>query len=319
MNQRPSVIALDPPLVVAASDRLPTSQLSIACFPMPTTIPRPLPSGTRTMRFDRDLDPTSSDRKTRGRFIVAVATALTRVMDESDWKKFALTHGLEHRIVRHDRFLRSLRWGDSDHDGLVLDLVRDLYRDDEEAFLELFHKHGVDSWLSTHKPDLLRWWNSTSDPLVTAIAKGLEEVEAVGNVIDLGQYSTRVQRALPHDPYQAIGATKDMLEAAMKTILDNRGVTEVDQLDFPALTARCLAELGLTSTSQPTNDGERLVRKIASNAKRMLEAANELRNRAGTGHGRVIGKQTEIGTTDATLVASIGLVLAAWLIQHEST
>ena len=270
------------------------------------------------MRFDRDFDPPGSDNKTQGRFIVAVATVVSRAMDESDWKKFALAHGLEHRVVDHDRFLRSLHWGDPDHDGLVLDLVRDLYRDDEEAFMELFDRCDVNSWLSKHEPDLLHWWNSTSDPLVTAIAKGLEEVEAVSNVIDLGEYSTRVQDALPHDPHQAIGATKDMVEAAMKTILDNRGVTGVDQLDFPALTTRCFSELGLTSNSQPTNDGERLVRKIASNAKRMLEAANELRNRAGTGHGRVIGKQAEIETADASLVASVGLVLAAWLLHHES-
>ena len=270
------------------------------------------------MRFDRDLDPAGLENKTKGRFIVAVTTALTQVMDESEWKKFALAHGLEDRIVNHARFLRSLRWGDADHEGLVLDLVSDLYRDDEEAFMELLDIAGVRSWLSKNEPDLLQWWNSTSDPLVTAITKGLEEVEAVSNVIDLGQYSTRVQDALPHDPYLAIGATKDMLEAVMKTILDNRGITGVDQLDFPALTTRCFAELRLTSTSPPTNDREKLVRKIASSAKKMLEAANELRNRAGTGHGRVIGKQTKIETADASLVASVGLILAAWLLHHES-
>ena len=279
-----------------------------------------LPSTTRhrTMRFDRDLDPTGSDDKTQGRFIIAVADVVSRVMDESEWKKFALAHGLQDRIVNHPRFLRSLQWGDPDHDGLVLDLVGRLYQDDEEAFMELFNKCDVKSSLSKTEPELLNWWNSTSDPLVTAIAKGLEEVEAVRNVIDLGQYSARVQDALPHDPHQAIGATKDMVEAAMKTILDNRGVTGVDQLDFPALTTRCFSELGLTPNSQPTDDGERLVRKIASNAKKMLEAANELRNRAGTGHGRVIGKQADIETADASLAASVGLVLAAWLLHHES-
>lgn len=270
------------------------------------------------MRLHRNADPFDPENKTKGRFIVAVATAVAQVMDESDWKKFALTHGLERRIVDHDRFLRSLRWQDPDHDGLVLDLVRDLHDDDEEAFMELFNKRGVETWLSRHEPDLLHWWNSTSDPLVTAIAKGLEEVDAVSNVIDLGQYSTRVQEALPHDPHQAIGATKDMLEAAMKTILHNRGVTGLDRLDFPALMTQCFTELGLTPTSEPTNDGERLVRKIASSAKRMLEAANELRNRAGTGHGRVVGKHAEIETADASLVASVGLVLAAWLLHHES-
>ena len=269
------------------------------------------------MSFDQDLDPNSTE-KTKGRFIIAVSNALTYIMDESDWKKFALAHGLEHRISSHPRFLRSLKWGDPDYEGLVLDLVRDLYNNDEEAFLELFKIHGVQSWLSQHEPNLLQWWDSNSDPLVTAIAKGLGEVDSVKNVIDLSEYSERVQGALPNDPYQAIGATKDMLEAAMKTILDKRGVSGLDKLDFPALTTRCFTELALTPASEPSDGGERLVRKFASSAKRIIETANELRNHAGTGHGRVISKQTEITTADASLVASVGLVLAAWLLRHES-
>lgn len=95
------------------------------------------------MTFDQDPDPTRSNRKVEGRFIIAVSSALSQVMDESDWKKFALAHGLERRITSHPRFLRSLQWGDPDHEGLVLDLVNDLYRDDDEAFFELFQVIGV--------------------------------------------------------------------------------------------------------------------------------------------------------------------------------
>jgi hypothetical protein len=47
----------------------------------------------------------------------------------------------------------------------------------------------------------------------------------------------------------------------------------------------------------------------------MIETANELRNLAGTGHGRVVGEEVEIRASDASLVASNGLVLAAWLIR----
>ena len=269
------------------------------------------------MRFDEDLDPTVS-RKTKGRFIIAVSSALSDVMSESDWKKFSIAHGLDSRISSHPRFLRSLNWGDPDHEGLVLDLVRDLYEQDQEAFLELLNRPEVLSWLSKREPILLQWWDEKSDPLVTAITVGLEEVAVVSNVIDLGQYSARVQGALPHDPHQAIGATKDLLEAAMKTILDKRGMNGLEKMDFPTLATQCFAELGLTTTSEPSNPDERQVRKIASYAKRIVEAANELRNHAGTGHGRVVGKQPEIGSADASLVASIGLVLAAWLLRHES-
>ena len=49
----------------------------------------------------------------------------------------------------------------------------------------------------------------------------------------------------------------------------------------------------------------------------MIETANELRNRVGTGHGRVAGKEPVVTATDAGLIASAGLILAAWLLRHE--
>ena len=161
---------------------------------------------------------------------------------------------------------------------------------------------------------------SRSDPLLTAIARGFEDLDQVKQVssIDLRQHSDRIREALPKDPYQAIGATKDMLEATMKTILDRRGNDGMDRLNFPELTTRCLRELGLSGDSRPGTEGERLVRKIASSAQRMIMTANELRNRAGTGHGRVAGKEPIVTAADATLVASTGLILAAWLLRHEA-
>ena len=122
---------------------------------------------------------------------------------------------------------------------------------------------------------------------------------------------------MPDDPYQAIGATKDMLEATMKTILHHRGVEGIDRLEFPALTSRCLTELGLDGTSPPATAAERNVPKIAGNARKMIEAANQLRNRAGTGHGYVIGEEPEVGAADAGLVASTGMILVAWLLRHD--
>jgi hypothetical protein len=77
-----------------------------------------------------------------------------------------------------------------------------------------------------------------------------------------------------------------------------------------------MTELGLTPTTPPTSDGEKHVRKIASAAKTMIETANEFRNLAGTGHGRVIGKEIDVTPADASLVASSGLILAAWLLRR---
>ena len=104
----------------------------------------------------------------------------------------------------------------------------------------------------------------------------------------------------------------------MKTILHRRGRDEPDKLGFSELTSRCLSELGLKGSSAPATEGERHLRKIASSAQRMIETANELRNRAGTGHGRVEGNEPVVTVADAGLVASAGLILAAWLLRHDA-
>ena len=262
-------------------------------------------------------DSIKNDERLANRFKVKLSEALSQRMDESEWKKFSVLHELADWITCHPRFLRSLHWGDPDHEGLVLDLVSYLYDEKPEALMELFNQAIIQSWFRENENDLLKFWDSEPDPLILAISQSLEEVDEVKEIIDLIQHSNRIKNALPDDPYQAIGATKDMLEAAMKTILDRRGVSNIEKLNFSDLTTRCFSELGLTNNTEPTTDGERYSRKIASNAKKMIEIANELRNRAGTGHGRVVGREPRVTEADASLVASIGLILTAWLVKHN--
>ena len=259
------------------------------------------------------------DERTSDRFKVALADGLAEVMDESDWKRLALLHGLTDQIVKHPRFLRSLKWDDDDYEGHVLDLVSFLFEDGQDALIYLVELPSIQIWFRENVPDLLDLWNAGSDPLIDAVAQGLDEIDAVSGVVDLNEHASRIKRALPGDPYQAIGATKDMVEAAMRTILFQRGVADIEGLDFPALTSRCFAELNLSASSAPNTEEERLRRKIASSAKNILIAANELRNRTGAGHGRVIGTEQGVSSADVSLVASTGLILAAWLLRNAES
>ena len=127
----------------------------------------------------------------------------------------------------------------------------------------------------------------------------------------------RIRLALPDDPSLAIGTTKDMLEATMKTILYRHGHEIRGKVDFPDLANKCLFVLGLKESTEPATESEKKLRKIASCAQQMFIAADELRNRAGTGHGRVIGEDSVITSADASLVASTGMILCAWLLRNE--
>jgi hypothetical protein len=256
------------------------------------------------------------DEDLAGEFQVALAEALGLHMSESEWKKFDVRFALDGRISDHPRFLRSLNWDDPDHEGYVLDLVRELFHSKPKAFIDLVERTQVRMRFATKHPDLLDVWDETVDPMVAALSHGLEEVSQASDYIDLKAYAARIQGSLPGDPHQAIGTTKDLLEATMRTILRQKGHPALESLDFPALCTRCLTELDLIATKAPTSDEERHVRKIASTARVMIETANELRNLAGTGHGRVVGEEIHIRSIDASLVASMGLVLAAWLIRH---
>ena len=156
------------------------------------------------------------------------------------------------------------------------------------------------------------------DPISSAISQGLEDVDEIKLTIDLTQHRDRIRNALRDDPSQVIGATKDMLEATMKTILRRRGKQLEGSIKFPRLIDNCLTELGLKSTSRPETEVEGHLRKIASSAKKMINAANDLRNCAGTGHGRTVDEEPVVTVEDASLVASIGMVLAAWLVRRQA-
>ena len=155
------------------------------------------------------------------------------------------------------------------------------------------------------------------DPMAIALTDGLEGIDAVNDFPDLGQHRSRIMNALARDPSEAVGATKDFLEAVMKTILDRRGHEFQENIKFHELINSCWSELNLDSQDRPFGDAERLLRKISSQAKKMIEAANELRNIAGSGHGRPAGKEHHLTEEDARMIASIGFVLSGWLMHCE--
>lgn len=261
-------------------------------------------------------DSITDDPDLFGEFKVAFSEAVASSMYESDWKKFAIRYGLDDEILNHPRFLRSMQWGDPDYEGHVLELIDHLCSANVPAILYLFEEiPNVRNSLDQH---ILDAWDGKVDPLVMALSHSLEELDGEKTGIDLGDYAARVEDALPNDPQQAIGATKDLLEAAMRTILDGNGTPKIDKMDFPELTNTCFFELGLLPSTKPMNEAESKVRKIADNAKKMILASNELRNLVGTGHGRVVGKDQELTADDASLVASNGMVLAAWLLRRAN-
>lgn len=253
-----------------------------------------------------------------GQFKVALADALIAEFGESDWKRLAITYSLQREIIEHPRFLRSLSWGDEDYAGHVLFLVEHLTFQRESVVSALMERRDIQGWFGMHQPKMLAVWQAEGDPLVEALADALDEISDAGRAVDLASYKSRIRQALPHDPAAAIGATKDMLEAVMRTILVQRDAEEdVDSLDFPALANKSFHLLGLKTMTAPSSDREKYLRQIASSAQKMMEAANALRNYGGTGHGRAASSEPDLSPMDGQLVAATEYVLAARLLRHH--
>ena len=149
------------------------------------------------------------------------------------------------------------------------------------------------------------------NPILIA-AIGVEDFDVVKEVIDLEEYSTRIKNALPGDPKFDRNRKRNVRgnnENHPRKPWDGK---ENARQFLPF----CFSELGLTSKSPQATESEKYLRIMSSSAKEMTLQVTS--NRAGTGHGRVVGGEPIVTEADASLVASIGFILTAWLARHHS-
>ncbi len=105
----------------------------------------------------------------------------------------------------------------------------------------------------------------------------------------------RVRRSVALHPDDAIGAAKQLIEATSKVVLVERGQPMSDHDDLSDLVKRSQQALGLNPRQSSTSAGHVAVDPDAANAvKRVLGGLSsvalgvtELRNRYGSGHGRL--------------------------------
>ncbi len=84
-----------------------------------------------------------------------------------------------------------------------------------------------------------------------------------------------------------IGQCKELIESFCKSILEKKGVQEVDNFDFPSLIKEVNNILGLMpSNVSEEKRGSEIIKKILGSATTIAYNINELRGLYGTGHGK---------------------------------
>lgn len=113
-----------------------------------------------------------------------------------------------------------------------------------------------------------------------------------------------LRAALDERPAAAVGAAKEIVEAACKVVLAERGETADARSSLSALLTRARRAAGVS-------DGG-LGRSLAAAVQRLAE----LRNAAGGGHGRVDAPDVDVG--EARLAATTASALTIFLLARAT-
>lgn len=148
----------------------------------------------------------------------------------------------------------------------------------------------TDAALGQRFPHLARAWMNT------------DELRAIETPV--GALRTALDRKHNAD---AIGAAKNLVEAACKIVLDRRRSKWSRRDSLPKL-----FRLALESQGDADNHGDNLGRSLASVVQRLAE----LRNAAGAGHGHGQSGLAEIRDREARLAASAGVSVAEFLLAN---
>jgi WD40 repeat protein len=132
----------------------------------------------------------------------------------------------------------------------------------------------------------------------------------------LNVYIGRINGSIESDPSLAIGSTKELIEATLKTILDGCSLKYDDRKDdIPKLLKKVQEVLKLSPNDIGSSSRDLdTIKKFLHNLGSIAISASELRNIYGTGHGK--GKEIQgLTSRHAKLVVATGSALCTFLLE----
>lgn len=129
-------------------------------------------------------------------------------------------------------------------------------------------------------------------------------------------YTERINASVENDPSLAIGSTKELIEATLKTILNGCSFDYDDkQDDIPKLLKKVQKVLKLAPDDvDSSKKGSDSIKKVLNNLGSVIVGIAELRNLYGSGHGK--GEKLQgITSRHARLVVGSGTALCAFLLE----
>ncbi|MFC9839745.1 abortive infection family protein [Rhodococcus sp. NPDC127530] len=136
----------------------------------------------------------------------------------------------------------------------------------------------------------------------------------LGDRTTLDRHLKRIEPNITADPEAAIGSCKELVESVFVQILDERGVPHKRGDDLPTLFKAVSKALDLAGSSVDGDpDASRAVNSLLRGLASSVQSLGELRNRAGTGHGRATSSTA--GRRHARLALNAAVAITEFLFD----
>ena len=257
-----------------------------------------------------DLISKKTRREFREYLVGSVLREIEGLFDNHDVERIAvpseaLPQGARRSLV--ECYYASIDWTDLSCVRKILDVYEEILLDmtdgdKKQYFLSLLKRDGyslLDGRIVSDAPH--------GDLIATIRSASLD-------LVHLNVYIDRIKASVATDPALAIGSTKELLEATLKTILDGTGATYDPSDDVPRLlkAAQRAPELAPEAVAD-SKRGAETIRRILSNLGQVVLGLAELRNLYGTGHGRAA--TTGITARHARLAVGAGAAMCTFLLE----
>jgi hypothetical protein len=212
----------------------------------------------------------------RGQQILMLSKAIQSTFLTSEWAEIGYITASDEWIDSHPRLLRSLRWGDDDYKGHVLDAVKYILDKDSENLKKLFKYDPISNWLKKHERGF--YDESFSEIFQIEIPHVMPSTSTDSGFAALADAQALLRE---RGPTSAVDRVHTGLHAFLKAVCDR------DSIKYSSdPSANQLLKLLLEHHPSLKNFGSRSeeIRKMIRTSASIVDAMGTLRNNASLAH-----------------------------------
>lgn len=212
-------------------------------------------------------------------------------------------------------------WEDSGQVRKMLNVYEEILYDlsNNEVYLDLPSPIS-NGWLEKLKKYLIRdgFQFDKGKISVIGVVANFDDLQNATDLLDKThflEYIERIKKSITDDPSLAIGSTKELVEATLKTILTKLSVGFDKDDDVPKLLKSVQKALELVPDEvDDAKKGSEIIKVLLSNLGQVVIKLTELRNLYGTGHGKEKARKG-LNERHARLAVGAGITLSTFLLE----